>query len=709
MKRLYFRICVCLAVLIIISGIAYYKKHSLEEEIKTKGQNIATRLIGIVSNAVFSYDLSTYLNAIEGEMIDNNISTIFVDDFNMANATGKATYYVGISRNSHWEFIDYNHQNTDHAKLILDSFFRIEKPLKKDDIELGRLYIFITDKFIKNELITFIAGELAVFIFFCLVFFVWFRERDNKKLKEQVAITLKLAEEAATARNRTNKILNTIQNGVIIIDAQSHEIIDVNPAGAAMIGTSAENIIGRKCQDFLCPDQKEDCPITDNGNTLTNSESILLKNNQQPLEILKTVVPITLESRECLLETFVDISERKKAEDKLRYLRNYLSNIIDSMPSVLVGVDIRGKVTQWNKTAEQATGIPADDAHGKTLSNVFPRLGEYLEKITESINSREIQQHQKRPCQSETGTIYEDVTIYPLLANGEEEAVIRIDDVTERVRLEEIMVQSEKMLSVGGLAAGMAHEINNPLSGIMQSIQNIMLFISSDLPQNRKNALDCGVELEQINTFFEKTGIHDLLEGIRESTLRAAQIVSDMLNFSRNSELKMAPTDAAKLVRQAVELASTDYDLKKKHDFRHIQIVENFDKDLPRVVCVETEIQQVLLNILRNGAQAMQEYRDKDKNKPKFILRLVKETEANMMRIEVEDNGPGMDEATRKCIFQPFFTTKPVGQGTGLGLSVSYFIITENHGGTMSVTAEPGKGSTFIIRLPLEAQEIAEC
>lgn len=118
------------------------------------------------------------------------------------------------------------------------------------------------------------------------------------------------------------------------------------------------------------------------------------------------------------------------------------------------------------------------------------------------------------------------------------------------------------------------------------------------------------------------------------------------------------------------------------------------------IPCEGGKIQQVLLNILRNGAQAMQDQDADDGYTPCFILRLAKEK--NMLRIEIEDNGAGMDDAIQSRIFEPFFTTKPVGVGTGLGLSVSYFIITQNHGGTLDVVSSPGKGSTFIIRLPLE-------
>jgi len=124
---------------------------------------------------------------------------------------------------------------------------------------------------------------------------------------------------------------------------------------------------------------------------------------------------------------------------------------------------------------------------------------------------------------------------------------------------------------------------------------------------------------------------------------------------------------------------------------------------MPLVPCEAAKIQQVLLNIFKNGAQAMQEA---SIEKPIFIVRVSYEEVPKTASIEIEDNGPGMDEKTRKRIFEPFFTTKPVGIGTGLGLSVSYFIITENHGGTMAVESTLGHGAKFIIHLPLKGKRV---
>ncbi|MCP4042845.1 MAG: PAS domain S-box protein, partial [Gammaproteobacteria bacterium] len=166
--------------------------------------------------------------------------------------------------------------------------------------------------------------------------------------------------------------------------------------------------------------------------------------------------------------TFQDITGRKHAEEELRHLRNYLSNIINSMPSALVGVDLNGKVTQWNSEAQRATGLLSENAMGQPLSKAFPRLSKKeMDRIREAMQTRQVYSDLKVAHQQNGETYYEDVTVYPLIANGVVGAVIRVDDITERVRLEEMMVQSEKMISVGGLAAGMAHEINNPLAGMM--------------------------------------------------------------------------------------------------------------------------------------------------------------------------------------------------------------------------------------------------
>jgi signal transduction histidine kinase len=187
-----------------------------------------------------------------------------------------------------------------------------------------------------------------------------------------------------------------------------------------------------------------------------------------------------------------------------------------------------------------------------------------------------------------------------------------------------------------------------------------------------------------------------MLTAVSASGKRAARIVDNMLSFARKGESVHSANDLAKLMDLTIELAENDFDLKKKLDFRRIRIEKEYEKDLPPTPCSSSKIQQVLLNLLRNGAQAMAAA---GIEAPQFRLRILRRGE--MARIEVQDNGPGMNEITRRRVFEPFFTTKDVGEGTGLGLSVAYFIITENHQGTMSVTSNPGQGSTFAIELPM--------
>ncbi|MBU0994381.1 MAG: PAS domain S-box protein [Proteobacteria bacterium] len=397
-----------------------------------------------------------------------------------------------------------------------------------------------------------------------------------------------------------------------------------------------------------------------------------------------------------------DITSRKETEEELRRLRNLLNNIIDSMPSVLIGVDINGNVTQWNKEAEKMTGKIARDAIGRGLTDVYPQLTDQIQTIRQVIMNRLPLKDRKIENIPTGGRRFSDVTIFPLVSNGIQGAVIRVDDITERMKIDEVMIHNEKMISVGGLAAGMAHEINNPLAGILQNVQVVKNRIWGDIPANTIAAEDSGTNLQTIRMYMEKRNIKEMIDLVSESGRRAAAIVSDMLSFSRKSDMTSAMTSREsieKLLDKTIEMAENDYDLKKKYDFRNIEIIRKYDSNLPAVPCEKGKIQQVFLNIIKNAAYAMAENAGSGRP-PRITFRVLKEKN-DSVRIEIEDNGPGMDEETRKRIFEPFFTTKKEGVGTGLGLSVSYFIIKENHGGTIHAESKKGDGTKLIVLLPL--------
>ena len=179
---------------------------------------------------------------------------------------------------------------------------------------------------------------------------------------------------------------------------------------------------------------------------------------------------------------------------------------------------------------------------------------------------------------------------------------------------------------------------------------------------------------------------------------------SAILAFSRRSNRQLAPCDLPQLIDQALEIAGNDFDLTESFDFKAIAIERDFDPQLGPVPATANELEQVLLNLLKNAAQAIH-LRDDASEPGRITLR----TRLNppWAEVQVEDNGIGMPEPVRKRIFEPFFTTKEIGQGTGLGLSVAYFIITNNHKGQMEAQSSPGAGTCFTLRLPLQ-QTIAE-
>lgn len=258
------------------------------------------------------------------------------------------------------------------------------------------------------------------------------------------------------------------------------------------------------------------------------------------------------------------------------------------------------------------------------------------------------------------------------------------------------MIQTEKMMSVGGLAAGMAHEINNPLAGIIQNAQVLQNRIKGDLPKNSVVAGECGTDMVTIEAYVERRGLVRIIKSIVDSSIRAAKIVENMLSFSQKSDANSFEYhDITELMDRTLEICASDYDLKKRYDFKSIEIVKRYARQLPNIYCESSEIQQVFMNILKNGAEAMNR---PDQPPPCFIISIT--SGAENLKIIIKDNGSGMPQTTMKRVFEPFFTTKGKHKGTGLGLSVAYFIIVDNHKGTISVTSTQGRETTFTITLP---------
>ncbi|MBD1585633.1 sensor histidine kinase [Pseudomonas typographi] len=398
----------------------------------------------------------------------------------------------------------------------------------------------------------------------------------------------------------------------------------------------------------------------------------------------------------------LEVQVRSKIEKKLTGFQNYLNSIIDSMPSALIALDEQLYVTQWNQEATALSGTRLDQALNQPIFLAFEPLKQFLPQLKASVEQHQVAKIERVTWPRGEVPHHYALTFYPLTGSAGRGVVIRIDDITQRLSLEDMMVQSEKMLSVGGLAAGMAHEINNPLGAILHNVQNIRRRLSPDLAKNQEAAAQAGIALATVNDYLHQREVPQLLDGIHSAGARAAKIVTHMLSFSRRSNRQMAPCNLPALIDQAVEIASNDFDLAIGFDFKGQAIVRQFDPALGPVLGTANELEQVLLNLLKNAAQAIHQ-RPEGSEPGRIVLRT--RLSPPWALVQVEDNGIGMPEEVRKRTFEPFFTTKDIGQGTGLGLSVSYFIITNNHKGQMEVQSTPGVGTCFTLRLPLHPPE----
>lgn len=430
--------------------------------------------------------------------------------------------------------------------------------------------------------------------------------------------------------------------------------------------------------------------------TLTHAFNRMTARLETTLSSLQREIQVRREAEKALANhrdnLEIRVSERTA---ELLTLRNYLSDIINSMPSVIVGVTHDMKISQWNQRAEEVTGIDRERAVGCLFDSQFSHLTHLVGEIQEAIRKQEVFYRAKVERDGDCPG-YDDITVYPLrdkILNG---AVIRIDDVTDRAALEEVMIQSEKMMSVGGLAAGMAHEINNPLAGIIQNLQVLKNRMSRHMPKNASVARELGLDVNLLHDYMDRRGMFKLMDSAVRAGARAAKIVDNMLSFSRKDQEAAVPVALPELMDRTIELARSDYTLKKRFKFMDIEIVREYRQSGLTVSGHPGMLQQVFFNLLKNGTQAMSE--SQDCRSPRFVISMAEK--GGQVRIKISDNGPGMDTAVSRRIFEPFFTTKKTGKGTGLGLSVSYFIISETHGGKIEVLSESGRGTTFVIHLP---------
>jgi len=252
------------------------------------------------------------------------------------------------------------------------------------------------------------------------------------------------------------------------------------------------------------------------------------------------------------------------------------------------------------------------------------------------------------------------------------------------------LIQSEKMASLGELTAGIAHEIQNPLNFV-----NNFSEVSNELVDEMNQELDKG-DLEEAKAI--SADIKQNLEKINHHGKRADNIVKGMLQHSRSSSGTKEPTDINALADEYLRLAY--HGLRAKDKSFNAELITDFDDSIGTINIIPQDIGRVILNLITNAFYAVNEKKQRDVNFKPIVTVSTKKSDQHIS-ISVSDNGDGIPENVKEKIFQPFFTTKPTGQGTGLGLSMSYDIVTKGHGGELKVETEENQGTVFIITLPV--------
>lgn len=526
----------------------------------------------------------------------------------------------------------------------------------------------------------------------------------------------KQLDSALAAREKNYRALVDGSPDLIYRTNNSGEIIFVSPSVHRLSGYTIEEAIGMKMAQevYAVPSEREAFL-----NELTQSGQVKnfqaqLKRKDGSLWWASTNAHFLKDSDDIIIGVegaTRDITDLKQAEAALKESEEkFRLAFMTSPDAISLNRLSDGSYIDVNPGFCRITGYSRDDVMGKTPQELSIWTDLWRKKfLVEELRTQGMIHNLESRFQCRDGTLRYGLMSASLLTLDQEQVILSITrDITEQKQTRELLVQSEKMLSVGGLAAGMAHEINNPLAGMLQNAQVLLRRLGEKLPANTRAAEALGVSLESIHAYMDQRDIIRLLTAIRDAGLRASTIVSNMLSFSRKSSGRLTPVSLIDLMETTISLAENEYNLNRKFDFKSIAIERRYDRSTPPVMCEGNKIQQVFFNIIKNAADAMaarrtdteEESNGTTADPPRLIIAIARDTD-DRVSVNVTDNGCGMDSETRKRIFEPFYTKKPGNLGTGLGLSVSYFIITDTHNGEIQVASSPGKGSTFTIRLPI--------
>ncbi len=483
-----------------------------------------------------------------------------------------------------------------------------------------------------------------------------------------------------TDLRQAEELYNTIASNspVGVYISQEGRLKFVNPEFQRLTGYTDVELYEFEPYDLVHPNDKR--MVRNNaikmlkGEITTPYEFRVLDRDGAVRWAMESVTSIHYNGKPAVLGSFMDITENKLAEEAVRQSEEKLGTIIKSIPQGIMVTGLEGTISQVNASTLTLFGLTSEEEIiGKNALD-FALVSE-RERILEDITKA---REENRQISFEYSALRKDGTTFSAMMSiamihdteGVDAGIIGVvEDVSERQKMQEQLIVTDRLASVGELAAGIAHELNNPLTGVVGFSDLIMS--RSDVPED----------------------IRDDLEIINREALRASQVARHLLTFARKHPDEKNPVNVNDIIRVVMELRA--YEQK----VNNITALINLRENLPEVMANDFQLQQVFLNIIINAEFFMSEEYQRG------ILSITTEQVGDKVRIIFEDDGPGIPPENLSNIFNPFYTTKEIGKGTGLGLSICHGIITE-HEGTLYAESEPGKGARFIIELPAYHEEL---
>jgi len=470
----------------------------------------------------------------------------------------------------------------------------------------------------------------------------------------------KVTEEILMEREQYYRtVLDSLRAGVVTVDAQTHHIEDVNQYAAELMGDAKDNIIGRSYNQFVDPEVTGQGAVAGLKQQVDISQRSMLTAAGRSLPIIRSVIPVTRKGREFLIESFIDISSLKKATEVLESQKELIDRILSTLPASVLVTDEHNNVLLANRAYYNGFKLTPAQVEDRPICEILP-VEELLKAISSASTGREPQvQLEFRHSLDDN----ERIIVAQVLSMKNRRALIILSDITEERGHQQKLHLADRLASVGEMAAGISHELNNPLTNILLMSQ---LLIEDEIPDAVKEEL--------------------LL--INKEAKRASSVVKNMLTFARKRDAVKQPSQVNSIIADVIKLRAYE------HRVNNIEIAMELDAGLPDILVDYFQIQQVFLNIILNAEQVMIESSGKGK------LTVSSAQINGNISIKFADDGPGIKDGNMGHIFDPFFTTKEVGKGTGLGLSICYGII-RSHNGRIYAESEPGRGATFTVELPV--------